>query len=141
MSAFSPARREEVTARAGFRCEYCHLPTRGQVATFPIDHVVPRNADGPNDVSNLALTCPHCNAHKWTAITGPDPDTREVVPLFHPRLDSWDVHFAWPETNRGELVGLTATGRATIAALRINDANMIELRALLSEVGWFPEAS
>lgn len=35
VSAFSEATRARVVARAGGRCEYCRLPTRGQVATLP----------------------------------------------------------------------------------------------------------
>lgn len=138
MSAFSDSRRAEVTARAGHRCEYCHLPTRGQVATFPIDHVIPRTAGGTTALDNLALTCPHCNAHKWTAVGGTDPDTGEAAWLFHPRQDEWDDHFEWVTT--GVLAGRTAVGRATIAGLRMNDPGMIELRTLLAELGLFPEA-
>jgi hypothetical protein len=137
VSAFSDTRRAEVAARAGYRCEYCHLPTRGQVATFPIDHVVPRNRDGPTDPSNLALTCPHCNAHKWVAIEGPDPETGAIAPFFHPRIDAWADHFEWSRERVGVLVGRTATGRATIVGLRINDDDMIELRQLLAELGLF----
>lgn len=140
MSAFSPVRRAEVASRAGHRCEYCHLPTRGQVATFPIDHIEPRSADGSNELDNLALTCPHCNAHKWTATESTDPETGQVVLLFHPRRDSWDEHFQWSSANTGELLGKTATGRATIHCLRINDPDMIELRRLLIELGLFSEA-
>lgn len=139
MSAFSPARRAEVTARAGHRCEYCHLPTRGQVAAFPIDHVIPRNAGGTTALDNLALTCPHCNAHKWTAVTEVDPDTGQPVRLFHPRQDVWDEHFAWAVG--GEIAARTAVVRATVTALRMNDPDMIELRTLLAELGLFPEAA
>lgn len=67
MSAFSEVRWAEVARRADYRCEYCHLPTRGQVATFPIDHIQPKSVGGSNELDNLALTCPHCNAHKGTA--------------------------------------------------------------------------
>ena len=141
MSAFSEVRRAEVTARAGHRCEYCHLPTRGQVATFPIDHIVPRRDGGTTDLSNLALTCPHCNAHKWTAAAEMDPDTGETVAFFNPRRDDWAEHFEWSADRPGELIGRTATGRATIASLRINDADMIALRVLLTEVGLFTEAN
>jgi hypothetical protein len=116
------------------------LPTRGQVATFPIDHIVPRSAGGANDPDNLALTCPHCNAHEWTAAEGVDPDTGEAVTLFNPRSDDWNEHFAWSADRPGELLGVTATGRATIAALRVNDGDMIALRLLLAEVGLFAEA-
>ena len=99
----------------------------------------PRSAGGTNDPSNLALTCPHCNAHKWTAAEGVDPETGTNAALFHPRRDDWAEHFAWSEDRPGELVGLTGSGRATIAGLRINDADMIALRLLLAEVGLFSE--
>ncbi len=140
MSAFSPTRRAEVAARAGFRCEYCHLPTRGQVATFPIDHIIPKAAGGTNDPENLALTCPHCNAHKWATTAGPDPATGEPAPFFNPRNERWEGHFAWSSEEPTELVGQTPTGRATIAALGINNQDMIELRVLLGRLGLFPEA-
>lgn len=140
MSAFSPARRAEVASRAGNRCEYCHLATRGQVATFPIDHIEPRSAEGTNKPENLALTCPHCNAYKWTATESADPATGEPASLFHPRRQSWDQHFEWAPGGTGELLGRTATGRATIQCLRINDADMIELRRLLIELGLFADA-
>jgi hypothetical protein len=48
-------------------------------------------------------------------------------------------HFEWTLDCPGELVGKTATGRATVAGLRINEADMVELRLLLAEVGLFPE--
>jgi hypothetical protein len=139
VSAFSEVRRAQVADRAGQRCEYCHLPTRGQVATFPIDHITPRSAGGSNGLDNLALTCPHCNAHKWSTAEGTDPETGETTALFNPRSDNWDDHFAWSAERPGELAGLTAGGRATIRALRINDEDMLALRLLLAEVGLFPE--
>jgi hypothetical protein len=140
VSAFSPARRAQVTDWAGHRREYCHLSTRGQVATFPIDHVLPRNAGGDNDPDNLALTCPHCNAHKWMTADGPDPETGDVVRFYHPRLEAWDDQFQWDPAGTGELIGKTANGRATILGLRINDPDMIRLRLLLAELGLFAEA-
>jgi len=120
VSAFSPARRAEVTARAGHRCEYFRLPTRGQVSTFPIDHIIPRSADGPTELDNLALTCPHCNAHKGMATMATDPVTDEVAAFYHPRRHAWEEHFEWAPTGTGELLGKTAEGRATIVGLRIN---------------------
>ena len=139
VSAFSDVRRAEVAARAGHRCEYCHLPTRGQVATFPIDHITPRRNGGTTELGNLALTCPHCNAHKWTATEGVDPDTGRTATFFNPRQDGWAEHFAWSADVAGEVVGLTAVGRGTIAGLRINDVDMIALRILLAELGLFSE--
>jgi hypothetical protein len=138
VSAFSASRRAEVAARAGHRCEYCHLPTRGQVATFPIDHIIPQSAGAGHDPDYLALSCPHCNAHKWTAIEAIDPATRLPTPLFHPRSDGWGTHFEW--AGQGVLLGKTSIGLATIAELGMNDAAMIELRRLLAELALFPEA-
>jgi hypothetical protein len=108
------------------------------VATFPIDRVVPKSAGGTNDPDNVALTCPHCNAHKWTDGYGLDPRSGNPARFFHPRRDVWADHFEWSAEHPGELVGKTATGRATVAGLRINDADMLELRLLLAEVGLFP---
>lgn len=135
MSAVSAARRAEVMARAGYRCEYSHLPTRGQVATFPIDHILPRTAGGTSELDNLALACPHCNAHKWAAQDAADPETGENAPFFNPRHHAWDQHFEWSPDRTGELLGKTAIGRATVLGLRINDADMIQLRLFLAEVG------
>jgi hypothetical protein len=136
MSAFSPARRAAVSRRANDRCEYCHLPTRGQVATFPIDHVNPRSEGGSHDIENLALACPHCNSRKWIAIDAVDAETGETVPLFNPRRDVWNEHFEW-ETLALKLTGRTPVGRATIDCLRINDPDMIALREILAELGFW----
>lgn len=87
------------------------------------------------------MTCPHCNAHKWTTVEGLDPETQQTVRLFHPRTDTWAAHFAWSSHNLGELIGLSPIGRATLTTLRINDEDMIVLRRLLAEVGLFAEAS
>jgi 5-methylcytosine-specific restriction endonuclease McrA len=61
MTLFSDEMRDAVVARADGRCEYCHLLTRGQVATFPIDQVLPRSSGGETILDNLALACPHWN--------------------------------------------------------------------------------
>jgi hypothetical protein len=137
VSAFSPSRRKAVVERAGNRCEYCRLPTAGQVATFPIDHILPKSHGGSTDPDNLALTCPHCNAHKWTAFQGIDPSTGDVVPLFDPRREDWPSHFRWSDGGPLRLQGLTPTGRTTIAKLRINDDDMVQVRELLFELGIF----
>ncbi len=64
MSEFTPAVRAAVEDRAGHHCEYCHLPTRGQVAPFLIDHAIPRSLGGATVMRNLALACPVCNGCK-----------------------------------------------------------------------------
>lgn len=92
-------------------------------------------AGGASDPSNLALACPHCNAHKWIFTDGLDPQTGERVPLFNPRLDDWSEHFTWSNVVLGELLSKTAIARATTQRLRMNDSRMIELRQLLFELG------
>jgi hypothetical protein len=127
------ALRELVRRRAGDRCEYCHLPTVAvPVGQFHIEHVVARQHGGDDDLSNLAFACDRCNLHKGPNLSGIDPETRSVVPLFHPRLDAWDEHFRW---ERLEIVGLTPSGRATVRLLNMNSKRRLRLRAELKSPG------
>ena len=139
MSTVPDRVRAVVVARAGDRCEYCHLPTRGQVATFPVDHIHPQTAGGDNDPANLALACPSCNGHKWAATEAVDPTTGTPVRLFNPRSDAWDDHFGWSAVSVGQVVTKTAIGRATVDRLRINGTDLIALRRLLAGLGLFHE--
>lgn len=139
MTAFTDEMRDAVVTRAGGRCEYCHLSTRGQVATFPIDHVLPRSDGGETNLANLALACPHCNAHKWAHTTGTDPVSGASQPLFHPRVDVWQEHFQWSSESPGVLAGKTPRGRATISQLQMNAADMVAIRQLLATLGLFAE--
>jgi 5-methylcytosine-specific restriction endonuclease McrA len=104
-----------VRTRAGFMCEYCRLPQAFQEAAFHLDHVEPRSLGGSTDADNLALACVTCSLKKSSRTIARDPETKAAAPLFNPRRDRWADHFAWAP--RWRLVGLTATGRATIAAL------------------------
>lgn len=137
MSDISDELRENVTRRAGGRCEYCHAPSEGQIAWFPIDHIVPRNAGGLTEESNLALACPRCNASKWAFVDGVDPDTGSTVGLFNPRTQQWEEHFAWSEGDDPILNGTTIVGRATIFRLKINAADAVAIRKLLVDLGVF----
>lgn len=121
--------------RAGNECEYCGLPQLGQVARFPVDHVVPRSERGPTAFENLALACPHCNALKWAHTSWPEPESGEQVPLYNPRTQVWAEHFEWSDSACTTLAGKTACGRATIACLQINHPDMVVTRALLAELG------
>lgn len=87
--------REAVFERAGGLCEYCHVSQASQVATFPVDHIVPVSSGGRTELDNLALACPRCNAAKWLHAAAPDPVSGEMVRLFHPRHDNWSDHFQW----------------------------------------------
>ena len=51
---------------------------------------------------------------------------REVTP----HQQRWRDHFAWNE-DATLIVGLTATGRATVAALKLNRPELVNLREVL----------
>jgi hypothetical protein len=137
VSVVPEAIRAFVVARAKEQCEYCRLPARGQVARFPVDHIIPRTAGGATVLDNLALACPHCNAFKWAHAQSVDPETGLVVPLFHPRTDHWPEHFRWSPHDPTILKGITPRGRATVSRLQMNHPNLVVTRGLLIELRLF----
>ena len=125
--AYIPASlRELVVERAANQCEYCGLSQAGQVATFHIDHIIPIVAGGETAASNLALACVSCSLHKAARLAAQDPETGDDVPIYNPRSQGWYDHFAWQDVR---VVGMTPTGRATVAALDLNRAIILEIRA------------
>ncbi len=114
MSYIPAELRRLVIQRAAGRCEYCGLSQEGQEATFHIDHVIPVTAGGQTVAENLALACVSCSLRKAARQTEIDPQSGKEVALYNPRRDTWREHFRWEDVY---LVGLTATGRATIEAL------------------------
>jgi hypothetical protein len=137
MSDIPAVLRDEVVLRAGDRCEYCGLSQAGQEAAFHVDHVVPRVAGGPTELSNLALACVSCSLRKWARRSAPDPATGEEAPLFSPRDQAWEDHFRW---EGAVVVPLTATGRATVAALAMNRPLAVAIRLEEAERGRHPPA-
>jgi hypothetical protein len=127
--------RRAAEARAQGLCEYCRIPSRGQVAWFPIDHIVPRSRGGKTELANLAFACPRCNAHKWAHVDGEDATNGATSELFNPREHSWNEHFAWSETELLIVEGRTGVGRATVARLQMNDPEIVAIRRLLAEMG------
>lgn len=85
--------------------------------------------------SNLALACCFCNRHKGPNLSGLDPDSNEVVWLYHPREMVWAEHFEW---QGAKLRGRTAIGRATVQTLRLNRPDAVAVRHLLMREGVFP---
>lgn len=130
--------RRLVTQRAGNRCEYCGAPAAYSSDTFTFDHIRPHSLDGLTTADNLALACFSCNQHKATRITALDPATGISAPIFHPRQQNWDEHFAWDATFT-LMQGLTPTGRATIAALHLNRLGLANLRRMLYQFGEHPQ--
>ena len=128
MSDIEPALRELVRSRAAGVCEYCRISERFTLAEHEIDHVIAVKHGGQTGLENLALCCVVCNRFKGSDIASIDPETGQLTPLFHPRLDSWDDHY---EFRNGEILGLTATGRATVRLLRMNRPTRVKERQFL----------
>jgi hypothetical protein len=127
------ALRSLVCQRAGDACEYCRLPQAASpYVRFHIEHIVARQHGGPTELENLALACNHCNFHKGPNIASFDPQTGQLVPLFHPRRNTWLEHFTWQGM---KLSGLTPIGRATVQLLAINDWERLQLRINLELLG------
>ena len=74
-----------------------------------VEHINPAAGDHPD---NLCLSCPTCNMSEAKAITAPDPETGETVPLFNPRRQSWSDHFRLFQITKSSIVG---TRRASSA--------------------------
>lgn len=129
--------RRKVFERANGNCEYCKNQQGYSTAPFSVEHIVPRGRQGSDDLENLALSCPACNAHKHTKLAALDPLTRKVMPLFNPRTQFWEEHFVWDETFT-EVLGLTPTGRATVKCLKMNRTESVNLRLVLAAFGKHP---
>jgi hypothetical protein len=111
------------------------LPQTGQEAVFHVDHVVPQSAGGPTTADNLALACVSFSLRKWARLSATDPESSEEVALFNPRTESWAEHFCWEAET---VVPLTATGRATVAALAMNRPLILAIRREESARGRHP---
>jgi hypothetical protein len=92
----------------------------------------PDSMGGDDTPVNLALACPHCNRFKGPNLTSFDPETDALVPLFNPRTQSWQEHFALDDIM---IVGLTPIGRATVRLLHMNAEDRLKVRAVLKERG------
>jgi hypothetical protein len=105
--------RRIVITRAKQCCEYCVSQVKFATESFSVEHIIPRIKEGKTELDNLALSCQGCNNFKHTKTEGLDPITGKVVPLFHPRQQAWQDHFAWDD-DYTLIVGITPTGRATV---------------------------
>ena len=123
-----------VRQRAAGQCEYCRLPQAGSRVPFEIDHIIARKHRGLTAASNLAISCYYCNVYKVPNLTGRDPATSKVTPLYHPRRHKWAYHFRF---DRSTLIGRTAIGRTTIDVLRMNHPQLVAIRELLMAGGLF----
>jgi hypothetical protein len=124
------AEQQQIIDRAGRRCEYCKSSIDHSPQSFTCEHTIPIAQGGETTLDNLALACGGCNGHKHTKIQAIDPISQIQVPLYHPRQQLWSDHFTW-SLDTLKMMGITATGRATVSALRLNRDGVINLRKLL----------
>lgn len=137
MSSISQSIRQQVVSEAKQCCEYCMTQQLLIGMPLVIDHVIPRSTGGSDKRENLAASCYRCNEFKGARTQAPDPMTGEQAPLFNPRQQIWSDHFAW--TNAGtHIAGLTATGRATVETLKLNNDYIVEARKIWVAQNWHP---
>ncbi|MCG8353690.1 MAG: HNH endonuclease [Chloroflexales bacterium] len=102
-----------------------------------IEHIVPLATGGLTERANLWRSCRECNERKGVQLQAPDPESGEVVNLYHPRMQRWQDHFRWSD-DRLLVIGVTPIGRATVAALDLNRPHQIVARQRWVLVGWHP---
>ncbi len=129
--------RRAVIARSRGLCEYCRSRADHSTGSFAVEHIVSVARGGSNALDNLALACSGCNGHKYDKAEALDPTTKQIVLLFHPRRQEWNEHFEWSE-DYTNVIGVTATGRATVNALQMNRTGLVNLRRALYILGKHP---
>jgi hypothetical protein len=108
------------------------------MARLEVEHIIPVAQGGTDEESNLWLSCPLCNRYKGDRTGATDPETGATVPLFHPRRQRWSDHFRWSADGL-RILGLTPTGRATVAALHLDDdQDALIVRSYWVLAGWHP---
>jgi HNH endonuclease len=114
--------RRELRALARQRCEYCLLDERYAGKPHEPDHICAEKHGGETSLNILCLSCFDCNSRKGSDLCSVDPQTVEIVPLFHPRQHTWSEHF---QLNRAVIEPLTSTGRVTSRLLDINNPERV----------------
>ena len=129
--------REKVAVQARRRCGYCLTSELIVGSPMQIEHIIPEADGGLTVEENLWLACALCNSHKSDRLRAHDDKSGTVVHLFNPRTQKWSEHFQW-NADGDAIIGVTAIGRATVAALQLNRPTLIAARRLWISVGWHP---
>ena len=120
-------------------CRYCLVSEINTGMPLTYDHIKPRSKGGKTSFENVCRACRPCNEFKTDATHALDPLTGEPAPLFNPRAEPWGEHFTW-SADRTRIEGLSAVGRATVVALRMNRPAITAARGRWAEAGWHPPA-
>ena len=108
-------------------CAYCLTAEYLTVSIFECEHIIPKVAGGETGFENLCLACPTCNRYKATRQEIVDSQTGELTPIFHPQMQNWEDHFTW-SADSSQIIPLTAIGRVTVDALKMNRLQLIRVR-------------
>lgn len=126
-----------VILRAAKCCEYCKSQDKYSPTSFTIDHIVPESLDGTSEFWNLAYACFLCNRLKSNKLKVFDILTGKWIPLFNPRNDIWNEHFAWNE-DATQIIGISIIGRCTVKELKLNREKLVEYRQCIIPFGTHP---
>jgi hypothetical protein len=137
MSRIPEEVRTRVRERANNQCGYCLSLQKYVLGILEIEHIIPQAAGGNDDEHNLWLACRLCNLYKGVQTQAKDPVTNRLTKLFNPRRQKWVRHFAWVD-NGTRIIGLTASGRATVLALQLNNPYAVTVRQAWVSAGWHP---
>ena len=137
MPKISRKTRHTVAQRAKFLCEYCRAQELFSPDPFSVEHIIPLTKGGSNDLMNLAFACQGCNNHKYNKTEVWDVVTQQLIPIYNPRLDRWTEHFVW-NNDYSQIIGITATGRATVEQLKMNRPGLMNLREVLLKLQKHP---
>lgn len=135
MSYISEILRRSTSERAKNCCEYCGLAEVDAFYTHEIDHIYAEKHGGATETTNLCLSCADCNRYKGSDLCSLDPETSEIIRLFHPRRDSWRDHFSIG--NNGCILPLSGIERATAQLLHFNDPVRVFERKQLILLGQY----
>jgi len=118
----TPATRDEVRKRADFACEFCGVTETDTAGEMTVDHFKPRSEGGEDSTDNLLYCCFRCNLYKadyW-------PRNQGDAQLWNPRREPAHAHFI--VLDDGTRHAVSATGRFTIARLRLNRPPLVAYR-------------
>ncbi len=122
--------KEAIAKRAGFRCEYCHLPDKVSFYNFHIDHIKSLKHGGLSDIDNLAYCFPDCNYSKGSDI-GSATKKDELVRFFNPRKDDWHEHFYLKD---GMISSRTEIANVTEHIFKFNELDRLIFRRQLIQL-------
>ena len=119
------------------RCKYCLTSQEITGAGFTLDHIEPKSKGGTDEAENLCTCCVDCNQIKSNRTEFVDPITLKICSIFHPNKQEWEQHFKWNAAGT-HMIGVTAIGRATIDALKLNRPQLVHARGFWVAAGWHP---